>query len=55
MKLNISIRPRGEKASLRFNVDVPQKYFNIAKESAKVIAAVTSAIKNIKSSEPKEQ
>lgn len=56
MKLIVTLESEGEKAGkLHFEFDLPQKQFNLLKESAKLIAAVTSAIQNIKSEFGKEE
>jgi len=49
MKLQISIKPEGEETGITFAVEVPQKHLDIAKESLNLIAAVSSAVKNIRS------
>lgn len=56
MKLIVTLETEDEKAGkLAFEVDLPKKQFNILKESANLIASVTSAIKNIKSEFSKEE
>lgn len=56
MKLIVTLEAEDEKAGkLAFEVDLPKKHFNILKESTKLIASVTSAIKNIKGEFGKEE
>jgi len=56
MKLTVTLEPEDKSASgLIFDVDIPKKQFNIAKESAKLITSVTTAIKNIKNEVSQEE
>ncbi|MEE9316277.1 MAG: hypothetical protein V3U97_04115 [bacterium] len=48
MKLVITLQPEDDKrGSIVFDVDVPVKHFNIIKESARLVASVTEAVKSI--------
>ena len=56
MKVIVTLESDDEKVGkLAFEVDLPKKQFNILKESAKLVASVTSAIENIKSEFSKEE
>ena len=56
MKLIVTLEAEDEKAGkLAFEVDLPKKHFNILKESANLVASVTSAIQNIRSEFSKEE
>ena len=48
MKLVITMQPEdSNKGSVAFDVEVPEKHFNIVKQSARLIASVTEAVKAI--------
>lgn len=48
MKLVITLQPENtKKGAVVFDVDVPEKHFNIVKQSAKLVASVTEAIQAI--------
>ena len=55
MKVIVTLESDDEKVGkLAFEVDLPRKHFNIIKESTRLIASVTSAIKSIRSEFSKE-
>ncbi len=47
MKLVITLQPEGKKGAVVFDVDVPEKHFNIVKQSARLVASVSEAVKAI--------
>jgi len=48
MKLVVTMQPEdSKKGSVAFDVDVPEKHFNIVKQSARLVASVTEAVKAI--------
>lgn len=50
MKLNIAITPEDKKDApgIVFDVDLPQKHFDIAKHSMRLVTAIKDAIENIR-------
>jgi len=48
MKLVITMQPEdSKKGAVAFDVEVPEKHFNIVKQSARLIASVSEAVKGI--------
>ena len=56
MKLNITIAPEDKKddPGIGFEVELSRKHFDIAKHSVKLVAAIKSAIENIRDDIDKE-
>jgi len=55
MKLTIKLEPEDGSGGISFPVELSKKHFNIAKESTRLAASITRAIKNIQDELSKEE